>query len=83
VFYALPRNGEKPGGCTCVERPEAVIVALTILDWCAAKTLVGGFTPSHATVALDEPLGDRAVVDSFDNRARPHWKAAPPRAQDL
>jgi hypothetical protein len=47
-------------------------VSLTIKDWRGAKTLVGGFIASHATVQLREPLGDRSVIDGADNRARPH-----------
>ena len=53
-----------------------MIVALTILDWRGAKTLIGGFIPSHATVRLDSPVGDRVVIDDAENRARPHWKQA-------
>jgi hypothetical protein len=87
VFYALPNNGEQPGGCVVAEREDCVIVALTIVDGLGAKTLIGGFTPSHLSVELDAELGDRAVVDNFDNRARPHWKTAAevplPRPQDL
>ncbi len=87
VFYALPRNGERPGGCTVAEFEDSVIVALTILDWRGAKTLVGGFTPLHATVKLRSPLGARAVIDNSENSARPHWTAAAainlPRPQDL
>ena len=64
-----------------------MIVALTILDWRGAKTLVGGFTPLHATVKLRSPLGARAVIDNSENSARPHWTAAAainlPRPQDL
>jgi hypothetical protein len=39
------------------------------------KTFVGGFTPSHATIALARPLGGRVVIDDSANRARPHWTA--------
>src|SRR5581483_7560869 len=76
VFYGLPHNGERPAGCQAFETESAVIVSLTILDWRAAKTLVGGFFPSHATVWLREPLGDRSVIDNAENRARPHWTQA-------
>lgn len=76
VFYGLPHNGEKPGGCRAFETDTAVIVALWIKDWRGAKTLIGGFTPSHATLRLTEPLGDRNVNDDADNRARPHWTTA-------
>jgi hypothetical protein len=77
VFYGLPHNGERPGGCQAFEDERTVVVALTIKDWRGAKTLVGGFTPSHATVRLDRPLSDRVVIDDSANRVRPHWTAAP------
>jgi hypothetical protein len=73
VFYGLGRNGERPGTCTAAESDDGVIVQLSILDWLGAKTLIGGFTPAHATVELPAPLGDRPVIDNADNRARPHW----------
>jgi hypothetical protein len=76
LFYALPRNGEQPGGCQVFETESAVVVSLTIRDWRGAKTLVGGFIASHATAQLSEPLGDRSVIDDADNRARPHWTDA-------
>lgn len=87
VFYALPRNGEQPGGCVAIERDDCVLVSLTIVDWLGAKTPIGGFVASHATVALDSELGQRAVIDCAENRARPHWTTAAalplPRPQDL
>jgi hypothetical protein len=73
VFYGLPRNGERPGDCQAFDDDGAVVVALTVKDWRGAKTLVGGFIPSHATVRLTRPLGDRVVIDDSANRARPHW----------
>lgn len=76
LFYALPRNGERPGGAHVFETEHAVIVALTVLDWRGAKTLVGGFIAAHATVQLKAPLGDRVVIDDSENRARPHWTQA-------
>ncbi|MGO9960040.1 MAG: hypothetical protein ACLP50_29370 [Solirubrobacteraceae bacterium] len=59
-----------------VETERAVIVSLTILDWRGAKTLIGGFVPSRATVVLREPLGARTVIDDAENRSRPHWTRA-------
>lgn len=76
VFYALGRNGERPGTCTGVETAEVVIVALTILDSLGPKRLLGGFTPSHATVKLASPLGTRVVIDNAHNRVRPQWTIA-------
>jgi hypothetical protein len=76
VFYGLPRNGEQPGACQAFETETAVVVALTIKDWRGAKTLVGGFSASYATVQLREPLGLRAVIDDAHNCARPHWRKA-------
>ena len=73
VFYALPVNGERAGHCQAFEDDRAVVVALTIKDWRGAKRLVGGFTPSHATVKLRNPLGERVVIDDSVNVARPHW----------
>lgn len=73
VFYGLPHNGERPGSCQVFEDDGAVVVALTIKDWRGAKTSVGGFVPSHATVRLSRPLGDRVVIDDSENRVRPHW----------
>jgi hypothetical protein len=87
VFYALYRNGEQPANATVIEREDSVIVAVTILDWRGAKTLIGGFTPSELTVELLQPLGERAVIDNAENRARPHWRQAAtialPRPQDM
>jgi hypothetical protein len=73
VFYALPLNGERPGGCLAHETDDSVTVALLIRDWRGWKTLVGGFTPAHATVALTRPLDGRVVIDDSVNQARPHW----------
>lgn len=87
VFYALPRNGEEAGGAVVAEREDCVIVSLTIVDWLGAKTLIGGFRPSHATVPLAAELGERRVIDNHANLVRPHWKTAAktslPRPQDL
>lgn len=73
VFYGLQHNGERPGSCQAFEDDNAVVVSLTVSDWHGAKTLIGGFTPSHATVELSRPLGDRVVIDDSANRVRPHW----------
>jgi hypothetical protein len=59
------------------ETESIVLVALTILDRRGAKRLIGGFTPSHATVRLAHPLGDRVVIDDAHNRVRPHWTDVP------
>jgi hypothetical protein len=87
VFYGLHHNGEQPASATVVEREDSVIVSVTILDWRGMKTLIGGFVPSHLTVDLRQPLGERAGIDNSENRARPHWseaaKIALPRPQDL
>ncbi len=77
LFYALPHNGEQPGSATAVERNGSLIVSLTIVDWRGAKHLKGGFTPSHLTIDLSEPLGNRQVIDNCENRARPHWTKVP------
>lgn len=76
VFYALPHNGEQPGACQAFETETAVVVALTIKDCRGAKTLIGGFSASHATAQLREPLGNRHVIDDAHNRARQHWTQA-------
>jgi len=76
LFYGLPHNGERPGGCQAFENDRAVVVALTIKDWRGAKTAIGGFIPSHATVHLSRPLGDRVVIDDSHNRVRSHWTSA-------
>ncbi len=76
LFYGLPHNGEHAGGCVIAERDDCVIAALSIVDWLGAKTLAGGYRPSHATVPLSAPLGSRQVIDNFDNRVRPHWRSA-------
>jgi hypothetical protein len=75
VFYGLGRNGERPGTCAASETDDGVIVQPSVLDWLGAKTLVGGFTPAHATVELAAALSDRSVIDNADNRARPHRTA--------
>jgi hypothetical protein len=74
VFYGLGLNGERPGPCVAAECSDGVVVALSVLDWIGAKRLLGGFTPSHATVELAAPVGDRPVIDNAANRARPHWR---------
>ena len=76
VFYGLPCNGEQPAGCQAYETDTAVLVALTIKDWRAAKTLIGGYTAAHASVQLHQPLGNRVVIDDAGNVARPHWTKA-------
>lgn len=73
VFYGLPHNGERFGGCQAFETDRAVVVSLQILAPRRWSTLIGGFTPSHATVCLERPLGHRVVIDDSANRARPHW----------
>jgi hypothetical protein len=73
VFYPLPHNGERPGSCTVEEHPDRVSVSLTILAPQGASTLIGGFTPSHATVDLKETLGRRTVIDVAHDRPRPEW----------
>ena len=78
VFYGLPQNGEKPGACHVIEEDQVVVVTLSIQDWRGAKTLVGGFTPSHATVRLSHALGDRLVIDDSANHVRPHSSQLPP-----
>jgi hypothetical protein len=76
VFYGLPHNGEAPGSCQAFEDDTSVVVSLTIKDWLGAKTAIGGFTPSHATLDLAQPLNDRMVIDASANRTRPHWTKA-------
>lgn len=73
VFYGLPRNGEQPGLCQAFEDELVVVVSLTVKDWLGGKRLVGGYTPSHATIELERPLAGRVVIDASANRARPHW----------
>jgi hypothetical protein len=73
VFYALHHNGERPGGCQAFEDDQSIVVALTINDSRGAKHLIGGFTPSHATVKLSRPVGHRVVIDDSANAVRPHW----------
>lgn len=53
-----------------------MIVSVFVADWRGAKTLIGGFTPSHVTVELAAPLGDRTVIDNAANLARPQRTAA-------
>jgi hypothetical protein len=87
VFYGLPHNGEQPAAGVFTELGDSVIIALMIRDWRGAKTLRGGFSPAHVTLELKAPLGDRIVIDNFDNRVRPHWETAAkvklPRPQDM
>ena len=73
VFYGLPHNGERFGGCQVFETDHAVVFLLQILAPRGWSTLIGGFAPSHATVRLERPLGQRVVIDDSANRARPHW----------
>lgn len=76
VFYPLHFNGERPGRCTAEEHPDRVVVNLTVEAPQGARTLVGGYTPSHATVTLTRPLGNRAVIDGADGAQRPAWTGA-------
>lgn len=55
VFYGLPHNGERFGGCQAFETDRAVVVSLQILAPRGWSTLIGGFKPSHATLARDRP----------------------------
>jgi hypothetical protein len=73
VFYALPRNGERPGRCTASEHPDRVIVTLTILAPQGVRTEMGGFRRSHATVHLAAPVGERVVIDAAENVQRRQW----------
>jgi len=73
VFYALPRNGEQPGHCVADEQPDRVVVRLTILVPRGVSTMVGGFTPSHTTITLNEPVGNRDVIDAATRESRPLW----------
>jgi hypothetical protein len=78
VFYALPHNGEQPGTCTAAESEEKIVVSLTVLAPQGVSTLIGGYKPSHATVLLSSPVGDRTVIDAAHNLPRPRWH---PRTQ--
>jgi hypothetical protein len=73
VFYGLPHNGEHFGSCQAFETERAVIVSLQILVPRGWQTAIGGFTPSHATVRLERPVGERVVIDDSANRVRSHW----------
>jgi hypothetical protein len=79
IFYPLPHNGEKPGTCTATELEDKIVVTLTILAQQGWQTLIGGYKPSHATVGLSRPVGDRTVIDSAHNAPRPRWR--PPTGQ--
>jgi hypothetical protein len=76
VFYALDINADRPGNCTVQEYADRVVVSLTILAWKGARTLVGGWRPSHASVELSRPVGDRTVIDAAAGVARPGWTSA-------
>jgi hypothetical protein len=76
VFYPLYLNGERPGHCTAEENPDRVVVHLTVQAPQGFRTLIGGYRPSHATVTLATPLGDRAVIDGADGVPRPEWTTA-------
>jgi hypothetical protein len=73
VFYPLPANEERPGSCTAEEYPDRVVVSLSILAPQGMNTTIGGFSPSHATVDLKDPLGHRTVIDAADDLPRPQW----------
>jgi hypothetical protein len=73
VFYPLPHNGERPGSCIAEEFPDRVVVSLTIEAPQGFRTDVGGYTPSHATIELSAPIGERTVIDAAENLSRPGW----------
>ena len=73
VFYALPHDCA-PGTCTVQELPDRVIVSLTIRVPQLIRAEGAGFKPSHATIELDTPLGERIVVDNAHNVERPEWR---------
>lgn len=77
VFYASPGHGDRLGGCQAFEDAQSVLVALSVKDSRLPKRRGGRFTPSHATVQLERPLGTRVVIDDHANRTRPHWTNAP------
>ena len=81
VFYPLPHNGERPGSCTAQELPDRVVVSLTVLAPQGSRTEIGGFTPSHATVELAAPVGDRIVIDAAHHLARPEWTGRSKRSE--
>jgi hypothetical protein len=78
VFYGLPHNSERPIGAQVIERDDSVIIGVRIDAPRGFATLVGGFIPSHATVELAAPLGDRVVIDDTADVVRPHWTQVPP-----
>jgi hypothetical protein len=72
VFLGIDLNGEEPGPARVVRQDEhEVVVAASRLVPIGPATLLGGWQGVHADVALDRPLGDRAVVDHTTGARRP------------
>ena len=74
VFYALDHNGQQPCGCRVEEHEDRVLVHLTILEPQGLVTLIGGYKPTHATVQLAAPLGERPILDASCATVRPRWR---------
>lgn len=72
MFYALDRNGEEPARCDVVEREDAVVCTITILDPTAGiGTPIAGFQRMTAEVDLRVPVGSRTVIDGSRGEPRP------------
>jgi hypothetical protein len=74
VFYGLNVNTEQASRVLCAELRDLVIVTVIVSRVVVGPiTAAGGSTPTHATIDLQEPLGDRAVLDAAAAPARPRW----------
>jgi hypothetical protein len=74
VFYGLDVNTEQTARVLCVELRYLVIVTVLVSRVVVGPiTAAGGSTPTHSTMDLEEPLGDRVVLDAAAAPARPRW----------
>jgi hypothetical protein len=74
VFYGLDINTEQAARVLCVELRYLVIVTVTV-----SRVIVGPITAAagsdltHSMIELEEPLGDRLVLDAAAAPHRPRW----------
>lgn len=75
VFYGLDVNTEQAARVLLVELPYLVIVTVIVSRVVVGPiTAAAGFRPTHSTMQLEEPLGDRVVLDAAAAPLRPRWR---------
>jgi hypothetical protein len=74
LFYGLNVNTEQAARVLFVELRYLVIVTVIVSRVVVGPiTAAGGSHPTHSTIELAEPLGDRVVLDAAAAPPRPRW----------